>query len=178
MSQHPAPAVTAQVRILGSQYLVVMDGHSHVVGKDRRCHTCNDGQCTAVNEVALYLKAGGQRAPDAVPPRARAPDPLPPCPICGAPVVVDHVLDRLKHGRGWRCTEGGYAHLFLHRYGHLKAWFCGEGARRHAMFLPDEPPAVQLRLPEPKLIPFERPTSRKQAIPASHTSDTQHEQAA
>ena len=77
-------------------------------------------------------------------------------------MVVDHVLDRLKHGPGWRCTEGGYAHLFLHRYGHLKAWFCGEGARRHAMFLPDEPPAVQLRLPEPNIIPFERPTSRKQ----------------
>ena len=171
MSQDPAPAVTARVRILGNQYLVVLDGHSHVVGKDRRCHTCND-ECMAVAEVARYLKAGGQRAPDAVSPirgsttaRARTLAPLPACPVCGAPVVVDHVLDRLKHGVGWRCTEGGYAHLFLHRYGYLKAWFCGEGARRHAMFLPDEPPAVQLRLPEPKIIPFERPTStqRKQA---------------
>ena len=164
MSQHPAPAATAQVRILGNQYLVVFDGQTHVVGKDRRCHTCND-ECTAVAEVARYLKAGGQRAPDIVPTRARTSSPLPPCPICGAAVVVDHVLDRLKYGPGWRCSEGGYAHLFLHRYGHLKAWFCGEGARRHAMFVPDEPPAVQLRLPEPKIIPFERPTSaqRKQA---------------
>ena len=165
MSQNPAPAVTAQVRILGNQYLVVIDGHSHVVGKDRRCHTCND-ECMAVDQVARYLKAGGRRAPDSVPTWARTPDPLPPCPICGAAVIVDHILDRLKHGPGWRCSEGGYAHLFLHRYGHLKAWFCGEGARRHAMFLPDEPPAVQLRLPEPKIIPFERPTS------------TQHKQAA
>jgi hypothetical protein len=63
MSQHPAPAAIAQVRILGNQYLVVLDGHSHVVGKDRRCHTCND-ECTAVSEVARYLKAGGQRAPE------------------------------------------------------------------------------------------------------------------
>jgi hypothetical protein len=46
------------------------------------------------------------------------------------------------------------------------------------MFLPDEPPAVQLRLPEPNIVPFERPTSRMQAIPESHTSDAQHKQAA
>ena len=70
MSQNPAPAVTAQVRILGNQYLVVLDGRSHVVGKDRRCHTCHD-ECTAVAEVARYLKAGGQRAPDTVLTRAR-----------------------------------------------------------------------------------------------------------
>jgi len=174
MSQNPAPAVTAQVRILGNQYLVTTD-EVHIVGKDKKCHTCRDNgePCPAVYAVARYLKAGGQRAPDAVPTRARTPDPLSPCPICGAAVIVDHVLDRLRHGPGWRCTEGGYAHLFLHRYGHLKAWFCDEGARRHAMFLPDEPPAVQLRLPEPKIVPFERPTSRKQ-----DTSDAQHKQAA
>jgi hypothetical protein len=42
------------VRILGNQYLVVIDGHTHVVGKDRRCHTCHD-ECTAVSELARYL---------------------------------------------------------------------------------------------------------------------------
>lgn len=158
---------SAQVRILGNQYLVVIDGQSHIVSKDRRCHTCNDDQCTAVNEVARYLRAGGQRAPDRLPTQMRASNPLPPCPICGAAVVVDHVLDHPKYGPGWRCTEGGYAHLFLHRYGHLKAWFCGEGKRRHAMFLPDEPPAVQLRLPETtNIIPSERPRSAHRKQPA------------
>lgn len=168
MTTRPPP----QVRILGNQYLVVLDGRSHVVGKDRRCHTCDDSRCPAVSHVARYLKAGGQRAPDTVPTRARGPNPLPPCPICGARVVADHVLDHLQHGPGWRCTEGGYAHLFLHHYGHLRAWFCGEGARRHAMFLPDEPPrahrvrAVQLHLPEPNVVPFARPTSpqHRQAV--------------
>ena len=73
METQPSP----QVHILGNQYLVVIDGQTHVVGKDRRCHTCND-ECMAVDQVARYLKAGGRRAPDAVPTRARTSDLLPP----------------------------------------------------------------------------------------------------
>ena len=163
--------LSPQVRILGNQYLVVLDGHTHIVGKDRRCHTCND-VCTAVDQVAHYLKAGGQRAPDIVPPRARVPNSLPLCPSCGAAVAVDHVLDHPKHGPGWRCTEGGYAHLFLHRYAHLKTWFCAEGKRRHAIFLPEEPPAVQLPLPEPNIIP------RMRSIRLERPTSAQHKQAA
>ena len=136
---------TTSVRVIGTQYLVVLNGQSHVVGKDKRCHTCPDtGEvCPAVYAVARHLKEGGRRAPDTLshPPRppARA---LPACPICGSPVEAVPALDKVKDGRGWRCTEGGYAHFYLHRYGHLKEWFCGEGARRHAMFIPDEPPAA------------------------------------
>ncbi|MBN1936761.1 MAG: hypothetical protein JW934_19020 [Anaerolineae bacterium] len=148
----------AQVRILGTQYLVVIDGHSHVVGKDKRCHTCpDDGTvCPAVYAVARYLKAGGPRAPSGAPapPRAKS-QLLPACPICGAPVEPDHALDRTGRGPGWRCTAGGYAHLYLHRYPNAEKWFCGEGARRHAMCLPDEP-AVQLCLPAlpTNIVPF------------------------
>jgi hypothetical protein len=166
----------ATVRVLGTQYLVVIDGHSHVVGKDKRCHTCrNNGEpCPAVHAVARYLKAGGRRAPDTLPaPPRSAPKMLPVCPICGAEVERDVVLDDARRGPGWRCTEGGYEHLFLHRYSHLKAWFCGEGAKRHAMFLPDEPLAVQIRPPEFNIIPFVELTSRKQ-----ETSGTQHKQVA
>lgn len=153
-----------QVHILGTRYLAVVNGRLHIVGKDRRCHTCNDNQCEAVNEVARYLKAGGQRAPDKLPAApGKHPLVLPACPICGAAVERDAVLDNAQHGPGWRCTAGGYEHLYLHRYAYLKAWFCGEGVKRHAMFLPDEPSAVQLRLPvvagptETNIVPFVDP---------------------
>ena len=137
---------TTSVRIVGTQYLVVIDGHAHVVGKDRRCHTCPDtGKvCPAVHAVARYLKEGGQRAPDTLPrPPGSAKRALPACPICSAPVEAVPSLDKAGRGPGWRCTQGGYEHLYLHRYGHLKDWFCGEGARRHARFLPDEPTAAR-----------------------------------
>ncbi len=160
----PQTPSVAQVHILGTQYLVVIDDQTHVVGKDKRCHTCPDEGtvCPAVYAVARYLKAGGPRAPDTLPapPRAR-PQPLSPCPICGAPVQADHALDRAGRGPGWRCTEGGYAHLYLHRYPNAQKWFCGEGARRHSMFISDEPEAaaVQLHLPASpaNIVPFAKP---------------------
>jgi len=126
------------VVIFGTHYLVMLGGRAHVVGKDRACACPAHDKSEAVYIVARYLAAGGARAPDVVPvpPRIR-PTPLPPCPICGAEVVPDYVLDRAQYGRGWRCTEGGYTHLWMHRYGHLKEWYCGEGARRHAIFIAD-----------------------------------------
>ena len=161
MSVHSTPATApsrtrAQVNILGSQYLVSMEGKKHVVGKDRMCHTCHD-RCPAVTEVARYLKAGGQRAPDTVP--ARPPQPateMPPCPICGAKAARDRGMDHPKHGMGWKCTANGYAHLYLARYGHLKDWFTREGRERHWMFVrstEDEDLVVQRRLPETEATP-------------------------
>jgi len=147
----------AVVRILGTRYMVTTDAGVHVVGKDKRCHTCpDDGTiCPAVYAVARYLKAGGQRAPDELPapPRAKSRS-LPACPICGAPVQADHTLDRAERGPGWRCTEGGYAHLYMHRYGHLKEWFCGAGAERHAIFLPDPVAAQPNIVSIPPFSPF------------------------
>lgn len=154
------------VQILGTQYLVIIDGKSHIVGKDKKCHTCGDkGEtCPAVYAVARYLREGGARAPDALPtpPRRKPEPPLSACPICGAAVERDAVMDNARRGLGWRCRAGGYVHLYLHRYDHLKAWYCGEGAKRHAMFIPDEPEAiaVQLCLPEMEgsnIIPFVHP---------------------
>ncbi len=55
MSQNPAPAVTAQVRILGNQYLVVIDGHSHVVGKDRRGYAKLGGENDTTSEMRQTL---------------------------------------------------------------------------------------------------------------------------
>ena len=162
MSAHSTPAAApsrtrAQVNILGSQYLVTMEGKQHVVGKDRRCHTCHD-RCPAVTEVARCLKAGGRRAPDTVPTRPHPPQPateLPPCPICGAKAARDRGMDHPRYGTGWKCTEGGCTHVYLARYGHLKDWFTREGRERHRMFVRDEDEdlVVQLRPPETETAP-------------------------
>ena len=138
------PASPTQVSILGDQYLVVMGDKRHVVGKDRVCHTCHD-RCPAVREVARYLKAGGQRAPDvpALPPRPPGPvGALPPCPICGAEAVRAGGMDHPTRGLGWTCSASGNAHLYLARYGHLKEWFTREGRERHHMFVRDDGEAV------------------------------------
>lgn len=124
------------VSIIGTHYLVVdVDGGMHMINKNHECSKHGAG-CKAVWVVARYLLDGGARAPDTLPspPRIR-PTPLPPCPICGAEVEPDYVLDRAQHGRGWRCTVGGYAHLFLYRYPNVRKWFCEEGAKRHEMFI-------------------------------------------
>ena len=127
---HDPPVV-----IMGTHYVVVMDGRTHVVTKDRTCICEARESCPAVYVVARYLYAGGRRAPDVVPTRRPSPAPLPPCPICGAAVQVDHALDREGRGPGWRCTVGGYAHLFLYRYPNVQKWFCEEGAKRHEVFI-------------------------------------------
>lgn len=121
------------VYIVGTDYLAVIDGKAHLVGKDRKCHVCQPGQkCDAVKIVARYLKAGGQRAPDMLVSQRNVVDFK--CPVCGSDVTRDVVLDNWR-GIGWRCKQGGYAHLYQHRYGHLKEWYCSEGARRHEIFI-------------------------------------------
>ena len=140
------------VRTLGTQYLVTLgDGSVHVVGKDKRCHVCHD-RCQAVAVVRRHLQHGGQRAPDETPePESKAIhcDPMPSsCPICGSPVARDTILDHRTRGTGWRCAQGGTAHLYQHRYAHLKAWFCGEGAKRHHMFIPTDSPIQFAQMPQ------------------------------
>jgi hypothetical protein len=124
------------------------DGHysHHLVGKDKVCHTCRSDQCPAIGQVALYLKAGGERAP--VPPptaQPKANQAVPhrlwfvpeACPICGSPVVrdwTDRRLDSRQTGPRWRCTARGYEHFFQVRYGHLRRWLT-----RHTAEPPTEP---------------------------------------
>lgn len=114
----------------------------HMVGKDKRCHTCHSDDCPAVTAVALYLKAGGQRAPDpppsppaAVLPRQKnsrgvnkATHRLWPqtCPLCGAPAEREPALNSRRRGPGWVCTaaaETRYLHFFEWRYGESMRWY-------------------------------------------------------
>lgn len=101
-------ATLAQVSIVGYQYRVDFGPSAntrvHLVDKQRRC-SCKLGTgCPAVKAVAEYLKSGGQRAPD----------PLPPCPICGAEIVMDHHFDgKYTLEPGWLCTKGGLHHFLL-----------------------------------------------------------------
>jgi hypothetical protein len=58
--------------------------------------------CPAIEAVAAYLRNGG----------IRAPDPLPPCPICGAETFRDREWDsKYNKEPGWRCTAGGISHF-------------------------------------------------------------------
>ncbi|MFZ5915607.1 MAG: hypothetical protein ACOYZ7_01585 [Chloroflexota bacterium] len=143
----------AKITILGHAYLVLLpvsgpstlhrpgtglragNGHTshHLVGKDKVCHTCGSNRCPAVGQVARYLKAGGQRAPEPPPQSPPANQAAPhrlwfvpeTCPLCGSPVVrdgTDRQLDSPHTGPRWRCAARGYEHFFQVRYGHLKAW--------------------------------------------------------
>jgi hypothetical protein len=74
----------------------------HLVDKQRRCSCELGAVCPAIEAVAEYLRNGGQRAPD----------PLPPCPICGAETVRDRKWDgKYTKELGWRCTAGGLRHF-------------------------------------------------------------------
>lgn len=114
------------VNILGSSYIVTLDGKRHLVCKDKVCHVCGTGDCDAVEEVSLYLRNGGPRARN-----GRAIDldkrtfhnywNFPSiCPICGGETQYDAGMYRPKQGAGWRCLDGGYTCVYRHRYNHLK----------------------------------------------------------
>jgi len=93
------------VHIEGNAYRVLFQGNlkeDHLVSKNRTC-SCGEKDCLAIKEVEIYLRNGGRRAPD----------PLPPCPICGSEVITDRSLDgKYTHEPGWRCTKGGKKHFF------------------------------------------------------------------
>ncbi len=102
------------VTISGCAYLVDLGpGASprfHHVSKEKRC-ACGQADCKAVGIVREYLLNGG----------ARAPDPLPPCPICGAKVVRDPVWDGpYTRELGWRCTQGGIGHFIQQKLARIR----------------------------------------------------------
>jgi hypothetical protein len=95
-----------KVQIIGSAYKVDfgpnLQPRFHLVSKDRKCGCELGAGCPAVEAVREYLREGGQRAPD----------PMPPCPICGAATTRDTRWDgRRTRELGWRCTAGGIGHF-------------------------------------------------------------------
>ncbi len=97
---------TTRIRVIGYTYLVDFGPSTqprfHTVNKQRSCSCPLKENCPAIEAVAEYLRGGGQRAPD----------PMPPCPVCGAEVVRDRKWDgKYTKELGWRCTTGGLRHF-------------------------------------------------------------------
>ena len=95
-----------RIRVIGYTYLVDFGPSTqprfHTVNKQRSCSCPLRETCPAIEAVAEYLRNGGQRSPD----------PMPPCPICGAEVVRDRKWDgKYTKELGWRCTAGGLRHF-------------------------------------------------------------------
>jgi hypothetical protein len=103
---HLAALGQTTVQIIGSVYKVDfgvnVQPRFHLVGKDKKCGCELGTGCPAVEAVREYLREGGPRAPD----------PMPPCPICGAATTRDTRWDgRRTRELGWCCTEGGTRHF-------------------------------------------------------------------
>ena len=95
-----------RIRVIGYTYLVdfgpSIQPRFHTVNKQRSCSCPFKETCPSIEAVAEYLHNGGQRAPD----------PMPPCPICGAETVRDRKWDgKYTKELGWRCTAGGLRHF-------------------------------------------------------------------
>ena len=95
-----------RITVIGYTYLVDFGPSTqprfHTVNKQRSCSCPLKETCPAIEAVAEYLRNGGQRAPD----------PIPPCPICGAEIVRDRKWDgKYTKELGWRCTAGGLRHF-------------------------------------------------------------------
>ena len=95
-----------RIRVIGYTYLVDFGPSTqprfHTVNKQRSCSCPLKETCPAIEAVAAYLRNGGQRAPD----------PMPPCPICGAETVRDRKWDgKYTKELGWRCTARGLKHF-------------------------------------------------------------------
>ncbi len=91
-----------QVAPMRGYYLVTYLGNprtNHIVLKDRACQA-HGPDCPAVEAVATYLKAGGQRAED-VPAHQLIPQI---CPVCGGAVKFEPRLCSPARGAGWVCV--------------------------------------------------------------------------
>ncbi len=110
---------------------------THLVGKDKRC-SCGgnaERQCMHIRAVAEYLRAGGQRAPEARKGSFAVPDDgtaaagstQKACPICGGAVK------RLGPGF-WRCVDDP---------SHYWQWRAGENSGAIRKFLTQPHPAKQ-----------------------------------
>ncbi|NMC84438.1 MAG: hypothetical protein GYA58_04045 [Anaerolineaceae bacterium] len=117
-----------RISIQGCEYLVDfgqgVNPRFHRVNKEKHC-SCNTPSCPAIDAVREYLLDGGQRAPD----------PLPPCPICGAKVSRDPKWDgKYTHELGWRCSQGGVAHFLQQKMERIrKNW------QEHPFLIPPTP---------------------------------------
>ena len=93
----------ADVTAMRGYYLVRLTDDKtprHLVRKDKTC-TCERGAtCPAVEVVAAYLKAGGERAAD-LPADQLVPSV---CPVCGGAVKFEPRLCSPVRGAGWVCT--------------------------------------------------------------------------
>ena len=106
ISQHDISSHPTRIRVIGYTYLVDFGPSTqprfHTVNKQRHCSCQLKETCPTIEAVAEYLRNGGQRAPD----------PMPPCPICGAEVVRNRKWDgKYTKELGWRCTAGGLRHF-------------------------------------------------------------------
>ncbi len=105
-----------EVKVTLSGYFYAVDfgpgmrPQHHRVDKHRRCSCYLGEACPAVQAVADYLRAGGERAPD--PPPGYYPVAPVACPICGAATIFDNSLSSKRRGAGWRCTKGGAGHYW------------------------------------------------------------------
>jgi hypothetical protein len=109
-----SPPPEARVTISGYFYAVDLGPDAalknHRVGKDKRC-TCNLGvDCPAVQAVADYLRAGGERASE--PPVGFFPVVPQACPVCGGETYYLVALSSKHRGIGWACRRGGEAHYW------------------------------------------------------------------
>ena len=111
----------ACIRVLGYKYQVDYGPtywpRIHLVDRYRRCSCELGADCPAVDAVAEYLRHGGTRPPDL----------MPPCPVCGAATYRDRQWDG-RHTRilGWRCTASGLLHFLQFRAERIRA-----AQRRH-----------------------------------------------
>ena len=128
ISQHDLSSQPTRIRVIGYTYLVDFGPSTqprfHTVNKQRICSCPLKETCPAIEAVAEYLRNGGQRAPD----------PMPPCPtlrsaqcgVCGAETVRDRKWDgKYTKEIGWRCTAGG-----LRNFLEAKAEWIKEALRR------------------------------------------------
>jgi hypothetical protein len=95
-----------RIRVVGCTYLVDFGPSTqpsfHTVKKHRSCSCQLKETYPAIEAVAEYLRNGGQRASD----------PMPPCPFCGAETVRDRKWDgKYTRELGWRCTTRGLRHF-------------------------------------------------------------------
>ncbi|MFZ6029753.1 MAG: hypothetical protein ACOYYS_18730 [Chloroflexota bacterium] len=121
-----------KVQVLGFTYKVdfgpAVQPRFHIVGKDRACGCTLGANCPAVEAVRAYLREGGERAPN----------PMPPCPVCGAATCRDRRWDgRHTQEPGWSCTQGGVSHFLQAKAERIRARLATD--EKHWLF----PPVVE-----------------------------------